>query len=335
MTIRIHTARLLELIGDLRHTTHPDPDMGAINGILFHTARGYHVPGEPGLGDILVGTSSMHVAAGHTYAPSFGQLTRPMLWPLDRALHVAGWFKAEAKDNPDHLVEIGYDGKIVQVKGGGDPALFGEDGDDGVEFKGLDVDKYPRGIWDVLRWDTPPAKGDGKLVARSDIPAAALEPFVKVAGKRVIEIYRYHQKRPTLIGIGEKYRGAIMPGRWDNMDKNPGLGASPYGEVYDPELPPITQAQADPESPLEMAAEKVLTNQIATTNLVSRSLRVKPAVAETLLVQLEVLGVVSSAGQNGRRDVLAPKTSLGTVLEKIRAQQPQQPALDDPEPVGS
>lgn len=324
MTIRIHTARLIELIGELRHTTHPDPESGSLHGILLHTATGYHIPGEPGSGDILVGTSSMHTAAGHTYAPAFGQMSRPMLLPLDRALHVVTWFKAEAKENPDHTVEIGYDGKIITVKTMGDPKLFGDDGDDAVEFKGLDVDKYPRGIWDALKWDTKPARDAGALLARSDVPAAALEPFVKVAGKRVIELYRYHQQRPILVGIGEKYRGVIMPGRWDNMDK-PSVGASPYGEVYDPGLPPITTPQVDPDSELEVAAELVIMNGMASPNMVRSRMRIRPGEAETLLDQLEILGVLSEKKNDVRaRDVLVTREQLGEVLVKIRAHQPEQ-----------
>lgn len=327
MTIRIHTARLLELLGELRHTTHPDPDMGAVHGILLHTTRGHHVPGEPGVGDILAGTSSMHYAVGHTHVPAFGQMTGPMLWPLDRALHVMSWFKTEAKDNPDHTVEIGYDGKIITVRAGGDPTLFGNDGDDQLEFRGLDVAKYPRGLWRVLQWDDPPTDETTVLQARSDIKPALLDPFVKVAGKRTIELYRYHQARPILVGIGEKYRGAIMPGRWDDMNDNPSLGASPYGEVYDPKLPVITEPQPDPESSLELAAEKVLTTQIATVGMLARALKVNPKAAETLLDELEVLGVVSADTGRGR-DVLATKAQLGAILEKIRANQPQQPTLD-------
>lgn len=329
MTIRIHTARLLELIGDLKHTTHPDPEAGAVHGILLHTARGYHVPGEPGLGDILVGTSSMYTAVGHTYVACSGQMTVPMLWPLDRAAHVASWFRAQSKDD-GHTVEIGYDGKMITVKSGGDPTLFDdEDGDDQVEFRGLDVDKFPRGLWHVLEWDTKPGKDDGVPQARSDIPAAALDPFVKVAGKRTIEMYRYGPKRPILIGIGDRYRGALMPARWDDMDKNPDLGATPFGDVHDPELPEITQPQINPDSLLEMAADKILYTQIATSGALVRALKIKTGAAETLLDQLELLGVISEQHGDRGRDVLARKSDLGSVLDKIRAQQPQQPTLDD------
>lgn len=332
MTIRIHTARLLELIADLTPTTHPDTDAGSLNGILLHSGRGYHVPGEPGLGDILVGTSTTGRFIGHTYAAAFGRMTQPMLWPADRAKHVASWFKTLAKDNADHTVELGYDGKTVQVKSIGDPMLFDHDGEDAVEFAGLDVDKFPRGLWDVLRWDTVSELAeDGPMQARSDLPAAALEAFAKVAGKRPVEIYRFHPRRPILIGIGDRYRGAIYSERWEHMDKLQ-LGRSPFGEVHDPELPEITRPQVDPESLLELAAEKVVSVQLANTGMLVRSLRIKTRAAETLLDQLEMLGVISEDHGGRGRDVLAQKNALGAILDKIRAQQPQQPILDEQAP---
>lgn len=52
--IRVETAKLVQLLGDLAHTS---GEYGATAGILVHTARGYRGD-EPGQMDLLVGTST-------------------------------------------------------------------------------------------------------------------------------------------------------------------------------------------------------------------------------------------------------------------------------------
>jgi hypothetical protein len=331
VTIRIETRKLVELIGDLRHTAHPDIDAGAINGILLHTARGYHVPGEPGLGDILVGTSTLRYAGGHTHMPCYGQMTQPMLWPLQDATKCVDWFKPYAKDHPEHTLEIGYDAVTGVVHVQGERDLF--DTGPKIEFTVRDVDQWPRAIWDMLatipaweREDTPP-------LPRTDIAAALLGPFATVAKAHggIVEVYRWHQRRTLLIGIGDRYRGFLTPVVWGD-DRSPQAGTGPSGEVYPATLPPVKDTKIDKNSLLEQAADLVIRMQLASPAATARALHVKPAKVGVLFEQLEVLGVLSADGLHGR-DVLVGKEQLAEVIEKIRAHdgqtEPDQPALDD------
>lgn len=333
MTITVQTTKLIELIGDLKHTTNPDPDMGAVNGILLHTARGYHVPGEPGMGDILVGTSTTHYTVGHTYVPCYGQMSQAMLWPLASALLVVNAFKPLVKDNKEHTLELAFDGTTVHVQGEKD--LF--DTGDVFEFKALSTDKFPRGLWNVLRWsDNPGQSGNGESdtaqLPRVDFPAAGWAQFAAVANnhKEIIETYTYHQRRPVQIAIGARYCGAIIPQRWGD-DKHPQAGRAPDVDVFAPDLPPVddTKPQVDTESMLEQAADVVLSAQLASPSMLTRKLRIKTAEASTLLDELELLGVVGPANGSKARDVLVPSNMLGMVLAKIRATRVQEPTLDE------
>jgi hypothetical protein len=330
VTIRIETLHLVDLIGDLRHTAHPDVDAGAINGILLHTARGYHIPGEPGLGDILVGTSTLRYAAGHTYAPCYGQMTQPMLWPLEDAVKCVGWFKPYAKDNKSHTLEIGFDSVTGVVHVQGERDLF--DTGPKIEFTVRDIDQWPRAVWDVLATVPDWERQDTPSLPRTDIAAALLTPFTKVAQAHggIVEVYRWHQNRTVHIGIGDRYRGFITPVGWGD-DRTPQAGDEPQGEVYPATLPPVKDTKIDKNSLLEQAADLVIRMQLVSPAAVARTLHVTPVKVAVLFDQLEVLGVLSPDGTHGR-DVLVGKEQLAEVIEKIRAQgqtEPDQPALDD------
>lgn len=334
MSFTIETLQLAALIGDLRHTTDPDPDTGVQNGILFHTARGYHVPGDPGLGDILVGTSTIRYAIGHAYVPCYGQITRPMIWPLKWALAVVNMFKPLAKDDQDHTLTISTDGMNVHVAVAEEPKLFEIGGEgDSLTFGMLPLDKWPRATWDMLRHaDRPPA--DKVILPRYDLSAGLVEAFAKVARNHggVMETYWYGQGRGMQVEIGDRYRGYLSPAAWPH-EKNPQAGWAPGNEVHEPELPPVEERpEADPDSLLEQVAEMVINTQLAAVAPLTRKLKISVTKLGTLLEQLELLGVVGPIGNGNKpRDVLVPPSSLGVVLEKIRATRPVQTELgDDP-----
>jgi len=330
VTIRIATVKLIELISDLKPTTHPDLEGGATNGILLHTARGYGFPGDPGQTDILAGTSTNRLAVGHTYVECYGQMTQPMLWPLAKAVNVCNTFRAATKDNKDHQLHIRYDGHIVQVEE--DPDLFGEG--DKIEFTGGDLSKFPRGLWAVLR-DDRAWEPDGYLKAapmpRTDLPGPAVAAFATVAKAHggVIETYRFHQRRAILVQIGDRYRGALTPASWPD-EKTPQAGRSPGGDVYEAELPPEEERPTvDPSSLIEQAADLVVIAGFGSPSQLQRKLRVGFARAATLLDELELLGVVGPADGTKSRTVLVRPDELGGVLLKIR----KKAAVTDPRPL--
>jgi S-DNA-T family DNA segregation ATPase FtsK/SpoIIIE len=322
MSITIETAKLIDLINDLKHTTAPDVDSGAINGILLHTDRGYGFPGDPGRTDILVGTSTNRAALGHTYAQSYGQMTRPMLWPLQWALSVVNLFKPCIKDNKTHNVEISYDLDTNSVHVKGEADLFGEGTE--LSFAAGDLTKWPRRIWDILTYTEGQETRETRTprLPRTDVSRTALAPFVAVAAAHggVISMYRYHQNHAILLDIGDRYRGALIPTHWPD-DKHPQAGISPGGDVYPAELPPEPDVTVDTDSRLQQAAELVVSTQFASPSMISRKLHVKPAEADTLLTELELIGIVSSTTGGRTRDVLVTPSELGKVLEKIRARE--------------
>lgn len=322
MTIRIETFRLIELIGDLKHTTDTDPESGAIAGILFHTARGAGFPGDPGRTDLLVGTSTNRVAVGHTYAPAYGQMAIPMLWPHANALTVVSMFKDKAKASKEHMLVIRAGDGAIHVEED-EQSLFGAG--DKYEFAAGDLEKYPRGLWSVLQHDAEWQDTDHdqtRPLPRHDIPAAALAPFVAVAKAHggTVELYRYHQRRAILISIGDRYRGYLVGRDWGD-DKRPQAGLSPYGDVYPADMPALADKTTDtpnPDSLLEQAADLVLTVQHATVGSLQRRLRVNAGRAATLLDELEVVGVLGPANGSKAREVLVHTGQLPAVLAAIR-----------------
>lgn len=230
--IRIPTGDLIALITDLAGTVGSKEQGPATASILLHTDRGYGIPTEPGKNDLLVGTSTNRVAIGHTYVTCYGQEAEPMLWPIDDALGVVAYFKPRARDNKDHAVQITREGEHVIVQEDGD--LFDDGGQ--VTFTVADLMQYPRGMWELL---TSIPIATKRFRARLDMHTGSWAPFMAVAKRRnsVIETYRYTETGPILIAIGEKYRGAVTPGRWNYDDKNAGL--MPAGDVYPADLPDL------------------------------------------------------------------------------------------------
>jgi S-DNA-T family DNA segregation ATPase FtsK/SpoIIIE len=336
MTIRIETFRLIELIGDLRHTADTDPESGAIAGILFHTARGNGFPGDPGRTDLLVGTSTNRFAVGHTYAQAHGQMTVPMLWPTANAVTVVNMFKDKAKASKEHMLVIRAGDGAIHVEED-EQSLFGSG--DKYEFAAGDLDHYPRGLWSVLQHDKEWQDSDHdktRPLPRHDIPAAALAPFVAVAKAHggTVELYRYHQRRAILVSIGDRYRGFLVGRDWGD-DKRPQAGLSPYGEVYPADMPPLpdkTTDTPDPGSLLEQAADMVITVQHASPSTLQRRLRVDAGRAAVLLDELELVGVLGPAKGKTAREVLVHTGELPAVLAAIRKRAATQPADDADEP---
>lgn len=69
---------------------------------------------------------------------------------------------------------------------------------------------------------------------------------------------------------------------------------------------------------LEEVAEFVVTNQIASTSMIQRKLRMAFAKAARLLVELEDLGVVGPADGSRAREVLVTHAQLASVLQRVR-----------------
>lgn len=238
--IRIATGALCTLLGDLTPLAAPEDGGGALAGVLLHTDRGHPYPSEPGKSDLLIGTAASKHAAGHTFIECEGQMT-PMLWPTSWATAVVQVFKPMVKANKDHQVEISRAGEHVTVQE--DPNLF----DDGMklEFKTGDLDHYPRSIWKLLdehpSGNRPARNGKRPEKPRLDLSPGALLPFLKIAQRRgtTINLFKYHQERLVLLEIGARYRGYLVPVRYETDKTSVGQAAfEPDGEIYYPDLPP-------------------------------------------------------------------------------------------------
>lgn len=237
--IRIPTGDLVALITDLAGTVGSKEQGPATASILLHTDRGYGIPDEPGKNDLLIGTSTNRVACGHTYVTCYGQEAEPMLWPIDDALGVVAYFKPRARDNKDHAVQITQQGEHVVVQEDGD--LFDDGGQ--VTFTVADITQFPRGIFEVLT-SVPITSRRGR--PRMDMHTGSWAPFMAIAKRRntIVETYRYTETGPILIAIGDRYRGAVIPGRWNHDDKS--AGHAPAGDVYPVTLPDPDDDPAPP-----------------------------------------------------------------------------------------
>lgn len=233
--IRVPTKAFLALLADLALTSAED---GENAGVLLHSARGYVDPTEPGMTDMVVGTSCSSLYIGHTWCGAYGQM-EPMLWPLNDVAAVISVFKVLAKGKKEHTVDIRRDGDEITVAE--DPTLFGETS---LRFTAAALDKYPRDRWQVLRGkyrltnqhETEPAP-------RTDFSAKNIALFAKIAKTRGedLQLYRTHQRLPVLVQIGDTYRGVVMPStRWDK--ETPKAGEAPSTDLYAPTLPDPDEA---------------------------------------------------------------------------------------------
>ncbi|PXY17363.1 hypothetical protein [Prauserella flavalba] len=227
--IRIETARLVQLLGDLVHTAARGSG-GASEGVLLHSERADRGD-EPGQTDLLVGTSTNARVIGQCHVDAYGRMARPMLWPLADVRAVIAAYKPKLAEHREHTVEIRRDADMIVISE--DPHLFG----DGltVRFSDGPVADYPR-VFGALR-EVPRLLDEwGSLLPRTDFSPSLLEPFNKVAKSRgeLVQTYRYHQRSRVLVQIGQRYRGAIHAHQsWDTLSE----GSSPDGDVFEPDLP--------------------------------------------------------------------------------------------------
>lgn len=346
-SIKVETADLIDLLKLLQHTASSDRNDGVTAGVLLHTTRGER-GAEPGKQDLLVGTSTDRFAVGHTNVVAYGQLGRPSLWGIEDVKAVIATFKSKAskdKDGEGHQVHISIDLGHVTVSE--DPNLF----EDGVQlsFHEQVVDDFPRRLWHVLEHVGVDAyvSSEGGLVPvanRTDIGAARLAPFTKVASKlgEPVQLFRTHQNRYLLAQIGEHYRGALAPIRWD-LEESPSNGHEPSGDIHTPDLPPIPKRDTPPpprtftpsgvrESSgvitgfpvlkrdtreLGKAADLVISSQYALVSLLTRDMRITKKKADGLLEDLFRLGIVGPFFGGRAREVLVAPEDLDAVLKVI------------------
>lgn len=221
--IRVETKKLVGILSDLVHSSAPD---GPNSGVLLHSARGYANPDEPGVTDLLVGTSTTGRHAGHTWCAAGGQLP-PMLWRLDDVLAVVTVLKAVSRGVKEHMVDIVRDGTHVEVAE--DPQLFGETS---MRITAAPLDDYPRDLWRAME-GIGGKPLDEEMPARLDLAPGELAALAKVAKRRgeVVQTFRVPRSRRILVQIGGTYRGVVVA-RADDGDDD-----VPDAELYAPELP--------------------------------------------------------------------------------------------------
>lgn len=373
-TITMGTRHLVELLAVLALTSSDDEALPT-GGVLLHTTRGYGYGPHSGQTDILVGTSTTRFAAGHLFVPTGGQWRRAVLWGIDDVRAVLDAFRPKLKVDKLAEVSITLRDKEIEVAESGQLDLGGE----GLRlvFTEKQIGDFPREIWrtlsDVL---INPEVSDHKNRVvperpRTDVNAAQLEPFVKVAKirKAALEIYRYHQHRPVLIQIGSSYRGVLFPTRFDETE-TPGAGVAPDSEIHPPDLPPppdpatktgpddgtgagilragtgvrVGEPAPSDDVPIAdfpdvapdpdllcQAAELIITSDFASGSMLQRKLRVGYAKAASLLDELEARGVVGPAQGSRARDVLVTRDLLDTVLDAIRNPHPSGDDTENPD----
>lgn len=227
MSVRIPTRDLVGLLTDLALTAADPANGGPRAGILLHTARG-HSGDAPGKVDLLVGTSGDGTMIGHAHAACSGQIA-PMLWPIGEVRAVLAVIKPLAKEK-DHAVEITADG--VKIAVAEDADLFGERLK--LTFTGADPGDYPaqQAAERLSEIRVTPPEDSVPAAPRTDLQADKLAPFLKVAIRRgeLVQVFRWHQRLPVVVQIGDSYRGLVAPSIWRDEDR--AAGAAPGGDVY-------------------------------------------------------------------------------------------------------
>lgn len=225
--IRLATHELVGLLADLSLTAADPATAGATAGVLLHTARGY-IGDSPEQTDLFVGTSTDGVILGHTHIGCSGQ-AEPMLWPIAAVKDVIAVLKPKAKDH-DHVVEISQDDEGICLAE--DPDLFGE----GMRFTfgGLDPSEWPtEGARQMLtEIQVTPPEGSQPVAARTDFLPSRLAPFLKIASRRgdAVQTFRFHQRLPVSVQIGNHYRGVVCPLAYQDDDR--AAASAPGGDVY-------------------------------------------------------------------------------------------------------
>jgi hypothetical protein len=225
--IRIPTRDLVGLLTDLALTAADPATAGATAGVLLHTARGY-LGGSPGQVDLFVGTSTDGVILGHAHIACSGQ-DEPMLWPIAAVKDVIAVLKPKAKID-DHVTEITREGDDITLAE--DPDLFGEGAR--FTFGGLDPVEWPTedARQMLAEISMSPPEGSQPPAPRIDFLAARLTPFLSIASRRkeILQTFRYHQRLPMSVQIGDHYRGVVNPFRFN--DEKPTAGYAPSGDVF-------------------------------------------------------------------------------------------------------
>lgn len=266
MTCRVDTTDLINLLTDLLATADMAAEAGAVGSVLLHTTRA-QLGAEPGRTDILAGLSTDRSVAGHTYVQCTGQLAAPMLWPVRDAQSAIAVFKASAKRDEHHAVEIHRDGPLITISE--DANLF----DDGLSltFAAGDPSAYPgpriyrtlmKPTRDIIELGTDPIKVAHAL-PRTDIRQTALVAFSKVSKRRgmPVELYRTHQNEPVHVQIGHAYRGLLMPLEY-HAD---GDERSPAAEVHAPDLAELERLMADAVATKNGGAPRAQTEPLFST----------------------------------------------------------------------
>lgn len=243
--IKVATAHLLPVLADLVRTTADPRSSIELASVLLYTAQG-HLGAEPGRTTLLAGLSATSWSAGHTYTHCTGSLA-PVLLAADDVRTIGAALKPRLKSNKDHetvITTADGGGHIVVAE---DPDLFG----DGlrIQFDLMDVDQFPAAAVVALLTEariTPAGEKPPAAAARTDLDAALLAPFLAVAKHRAapLELYRWHQRSPVLVQIGQHYRGAIRPAGWDDESRD--AGSMPAGDVY---APPVRRDDKEPAVP--------------------------------------------------------------------------------------
>lgn len=219
--VRVVTKKLVEILTDLAYTSAVD---GPNSGVLLHSGRGYANPAEPGVTDMLIGTSTTGRHAGHTWCAANGQLP-PMLWRLDDVHALTTVLKSISRGIKDHMVDITRDGERITVAE--DPQLFGETS---MQIAAAPLDEYPRDLWRAMQ-GIGGKPLEEEMPARLDLGVPELAALARIARRRGedVQTFRVSRSRRVLIQIGDTYRGVVVA-RADEGDE-------PDADVYAPTLP--------------------------------------------------------------------------------------------------
>lgn len=254
MKMEMATRGLIHLLEDISLTASKDTEDPGMNGVVLHTDRGTWSTkprarrGEPEgqalidtvATDLLVATSADRYSVAQCHYPCTGGLPRPVFVRLSdvaSAIGLCGQMVTKAGRNVTHHVIITLRGDTLCIQE--DPTMH----PDGVliEVPGVVVPVgFPRDPVSMLSPDPMiPVVVDGEVVEPTlgtGYYSQLLSVAATVGSRRrmPVVLYRHHQRRLTVVEVGQAYRMVMAPAA---PDEDAGQQVEPQVPLYRPDLP--------------------------------------------------------------------------------------------------
>ena len=214
--LTVETKKLLGLFDDLLITADPKGDYPEYHGIHLAHARGAWED-EPGITDLLAGTSGNVEVFGHTWIDAIGEID-PVFISVPNIKSIKGVFAGLAKSyDEEHTVELINDAGVLTIKEHRDTIV----GEDAVELHVpvQDASYFPLAgakAWlDGTAGSKAPRDADNNFAVDENLTVwnQNIGLLLRVAKRRKsgLRLYRQHAANVHRAQIGDTWIGAVKP----------------------------------------------------------------------------------------------------------------------------